>query len=102
MTTWIAVPILTTPCAPHGLEGGLVDEVGVGHLGAQAGDAAFDFFDVLDTAEPGDDLLSLGGHAFLPEFYEERVSAAVTSFVRFVTVAHGWPIYASTSLPSAE
>ncbi len=42
-----------------GLQRGFVDEVGVDDLGAQAGDAALDLFDVLDTAEPGDDLLSL-------------------------------------------
>src|SRR5439155_184312 len=49
-----------------GLEGGLVDLACVDDLGAQAGDAAFDLFDVVDAAEPGDDLLSLGGHVPSP------------------------------------
>jgi hypothetical protein len=49
-----------------GLQGGLVDLGGVDDLGAQAGDAAFDLFDVVDAAEPGNDLLSLGGHVRSP------------------------------------
>lgn len=65
MTTWMAVPILTTPWAPHGFEGGFVDFARVDDFGAQAGDAAFDLFDVLDAAESGDDLLCLGGHVGL-------------------------------------
>src|SRR3954468_9749481 len=48
-----------------GLQGGVVDEGGVLHLGAQAGDAALDLFDVVDAAQPRNDLLSLGGHVVL-------------------------------------
>src|SRR6478735_6615001 len=59
-----------------GLEGGFVDLAGVVDLGAEAGDAAFDLVDVLDTAEPGDDLLSLGGHVLLPGFARRRPPAA--------------------------
>jgi hypothetical protein len=86
----MAVPILTTPWAPAAFEGGLVDLARVHDLGTQAGDAALDLFDVVDAAEPGDDLLSLRGHVLLPDQN------------RFVAVTHSWPIFASGHVARTE
>src|SRR5262245_37906746 len=44
------------------LQSGLVHLGGVQDLGPQPRDAALHLFDVLDAAEPGNDLLSLAGH----------------------------------------
>ena len=57
-----AVPIFTTPWAPAALSAASSTSETSADLGAQPGDAALDLFDVVDTAEPGDDLLSLAGH----------------------------------------
>lgn len=57
-----------------GLQGGLVDQARIDDLGAQSRDAALDLFDVVDAAEPGDDLLSLGGHFFLPDVKKDVFS----------------------------
>jgi len=46
----------------RGLEGRLVDQRPVGHLGAQPGDARFYLHDVVGTAQTGDDALRLAGH----------------------------------------